>query len=208
MPDRTHDDLDFDDEDEPTSVELQSQVQKAQAELAELKRRSDQIERDKLRLEELSRRQDELETGRAEMIDKFTRAMVVIQRETQDAEKRLDQLHNIHEAFMSHQQALEAINPKAWIGLDLAKELSKALSSVEEARTEYNRSRPKLSAESASAASEPRGEGGLPAEYEEYYVGGDKGFFYWFKAGLAFTLPLTVLSVLGLLVWIWSLTAK
>jgi DNA repair exonuclease SbcCD ATPase subunit len=206
MPDRTHADLDFDEEDEPTSVELQSQVQKAQAELAELKRRSDQIERDKLRLEELSRRQDELETGRAEMIDKFTRAMVVIQRETQDAEKRLDQLHNIHEAFTSHQQALEGINPKAWIGLDLSKELSKALSAVEEARTEYSRSRPKLSAEPAAA--EARGESGLPAEYEEYYVGGDKGFFYWLKAGLAFTLPLTVLSVLGLLIWIWSLTAK
>lgn len=207
MPDRTNDDLDFDDDDEPTSVELQSQVQKAQAELADLKRRSDQIERDKLRLEELSRRQDELETGRAEMVDKFTRAMVVIQRETQDAEKRLDQLHNIHEAFTSHQQLLEAINPKAWIGLDLSKELSKALSAVEEARTEYNRSRPKLSAEPASAA-EPRGESGLPAEYEEYYAAGDKGFFYWFKAGFAFTLPLLVLSVLGLLIWIWSLTAK
>ncbi len=205
MPDRSKDVLDFDDEDGPTSVELQTQVQQAQAELAELKRRSDQIERDKQRLEELSRRQDELEMGRADMADKFTRAMVVIQRETQDAEKRLDQLHTIHEAFTSHLRVLESINPKAWVGLDLSKELSKALSAVEEARTEYTRSQPKLSLDPADDA---RGIDGLPAEYEEYYAGGDKGFFYWLKAGFAFTLPLLVISILGLLIWIWSLTAK
>src|SRR5882757_2765975 len=105
MADRTKDVLDFDDE-ESSSEELQSQVQKAQDELAELKRRSEQIEKDKLRLEELSRRQDELETGRAEMLDKLTRSMVVVQRETQAAEKRLDQLNEIHEAFTAHLRTL------------------------------------------------------------------------------------------------------
>lgn len=196
--------LDFD-EDEPTSAELQDQVQRAKAELDELRRRSDQIERDKQRLEELSRRQEEFETGKADMLDKFTRAAVVIQRETQDAEKRLDQLHAINEAFETHQRTLESINPKAWVGLDLSKELSKALSAVDDARAEYNRSQPRLSLEPAE---EPRAaEGGLPAEYEEYYAG-EKGFFYWFKAGFAFTLPMLVLGVLALLLWVGSLSVK
>ncbi|MGH8046672.1 MAG: hypothetical protein ACREKL_05465 [Chthoniobacterales bacterium] len=190
--------LDFDDE-EPTSEELQSQVQKAQDELADLKRRSEQIERDKQRLEELSRRQDELERGKAEMLDKFTRSMVVIQRETQDAEKRLDQLNEIHESFTAHLRALEAINPKAWVGLDLSKELSKALSTVDDARSDFNRAQPKLGAE---AADEPRAivEG---AEYEEYYAG-EKGFFYWLKSGFAFTLPVQVIGWLLLLLWLYS----
>lgn len=200
MPDHTRDVLDFDDE--PTSEELQSQVQKAQAELAELKRRSEQIERDKLRLEELSRRQEELEGGKADMLDKLTRSMVVIQRETQDAEKRLDQLHAIHEAFTAHLHALEDINPKGWVGLDLSKELSKALSTVDDARAEYNRALPRLAVEDEL----PPAAGS--AEYEEYYAGGEKSFFYWLKSGFAFTLPLLVLGVLALLFWIWSLTAK
>lgn len=203
MPDRTKDVLDFDD-DEPTSQELQDQVQRAKAELEELRRRSEQIERDKLRLEELSRKQEEFETGKADLLDKFTRAAVVIQRETQDAEKRLDQLHGIHEAFTAHQRALDSINPKAWAGLDLAKELSKALSTLDDARAEYQRSQPKLSLEPIE---EPRAEGGVPAEYEEYYAA-EKGFFYWLKAGFAFTFPLLVVSVLALLVWVWSLSAK
>ena len=202
MADRTKDVLDFDDEDS-TSEELQSQVQKAQDELADLKRRSEQIERDKLRLEELSRRQDELEHGKAEMLDRFTRSLVVVQRETQDAEKRLDQLNEIHESFTSHLQALEAINPKVWVGQDLSKELSKALSTVDDARSDFNRSQPKIGAESAD---EPRAtaEGG---EYEEYYAS-EKGFFHWFKSGFAFTLPLQVIGWLALLLWIYSTTAK
>jgi DNA repair exonuclease SbcCD ATPase subunit len=203
MPDRSKDVLDFDDED-PTSEELQSQVQKAQDELADLKRRSEQIERDKQRLEELSRRQDELERGRAEMIDKFTRSMVVAQRETQIAEKRLDQLNEIQTSFSEHLSTLEAINPKAWVGLDLSKELSKALSAVEEASSDYNRAVTRLSSDPLD---EPHHVAGS-SDYEEYYAGSDKGFFYWLKAGFAFTLPVQVIGFLGLLLWIWSTAAK
>ncbi len=203
MPDRSKDVLDFDD-DEPSSQELQEQVQRAKTELEDLRRRSEQIERDKQRLEELSRKQDEFETGKADLLDKFTRAAVVIQRETQDAEKRLDQLHTIHEAFDAHQRSLEGINPKAWAGLDLSKELSKALSVLDDARTEYQRSQPKLALDPVE---DPRVDSALGAEYEEYDAG-DKGFFYWLKAGFAFTFPLLVVSVLALLVWIWSLSAK
>ncbi len=202
MADRTKDVLDFDDE-EPSSEELQSQVQKAQDELAELKRRSEQIERDKQRLEELSRRQDELETGKAEMVDKLTRSMSVIQRETQAAEKRLDQLNEIHEAFTAHLRTLESINTKAWLGLDLSKELSKALGFLEEARADYTRSKSKLELEPLE---EPRSE--VSSDYEEYYAGGDKSFFYWLKAGFAFTMAPTIVGVLGLLIWIWSSNAK
>ncbi len=204
MPDRSKDGFDFDDED-ATSEELQSQVQKAQDELADLKRRSEQIERDKQRLEELSRRQDELEHGKAEMLDKFTRSMAVIQRETQEAEKRLDQLNDINEAFQTHLRALEVINPKAWIGLDLSKELSKALGTVEEARTEYNRSQPKLALEPLD---DTRVSSADASEYEEYYAGGEKSFFYWLKAGFAFTLCPTIVGLIALLFWIMFSAAK
>jgi hypothetical protein len=204
MADRSKDVLDFDDE-EPTSEELQSQVQRAQDELAELKRRSEQIERDKQRLEELSRRQDELERGRAEMLDKFTRSMVVIQRETQDAEKRLDQLNEMHESFTQHLRELESINPKAWVGLDLSKELSKALSTVDDARSDYNRAQAKLVSEPED---QPRAHAAVEgSEYEEYYAA-DKGFFHWLKAGFAFTLPIQVVGWLGLLFWLYTTSVK
>lgn len=199
MSERDRDPDVFEFEDEPTSEELHDQVDKAQAALAELKRKSEQLERDKQRLEELSRRQDQLQAGREEMVDKLTRALVTVQRETQETEKRLDQLHSIHESFTGHLRTMEGINPKSWVGLDLSKELSKAISSVDDARTEYNRSIAKLGTD----VPEPAHPHGVAAEYEEYETG-DKGFLYWLIAGFAFTLPLQAIGVIGLLIWLWT----
>ncbi len=201
MPSReiNEDDDDFDFEDEQSSEELEQQVQKAQAELGELKRRSEQIEKDKARLEELSRRQEDLEDGRTEMIDKLTRAMVVIERETEESQRRLEQLNGIQDSFLTHLRTLEAINPKLWSGSELPKELSKSLSAVDDAKAAHLKLNAKIAAEigeeHAAAAS---------GDYDEYY-GSEKGFTYWLTAGFAFTLPLMVLAVI-LVVAFWALS--
>ncbi len=92
--------------------------------------------------------------------------------------------------------------PRPGQGSTFPKELSKALSSLDEARSEYTRSKSKLELEPLE---EPRVES---SDYEEYYAGGDKSFFYWLKAGFAFTLAPTIVGILGLLIWIWSSNAK
>src|SRR4029434_11170213 len=127
---------------------LENQVQKAQDALLSLKRQQDQIERQKRELEELSRRQEQLNQGRTEMLEKFTRALVVLERETYEARKRVEMLESIHESFSAHMDALEAINPKTWDGLDINKELSKALSAVDDSRADYMSNLPKISPES------------------------------------------------------------
>src|SRR3954447_20285503 len=136
---------------------LDSQVQKAQEQLVSLKRQQDQIEKQKRELEELSRRQESLQIGRHEMVEKITRAMVVLEREAYDAQKRVELLQGIHDTFTAHQQNLEAINPKAWEGLDINRELTKALSAVDDACAEYSRTLPKI-------ASQTDGEGDRVAE--------------------------------------------
>src|SRR6476619_937869 len=75
-----------------TPEHLDSQVQKAQDQLLQLKRQQEQIEKQKRELEELSRRQEELEHGRGEMTDKLARALVVLEREAYNAHSRLEQI--------------------------------------------------------------------------------------------------------------------
>src|SRR6059058_6070684 len=102
-------------EEEPLSPEhLDSQVQKAQDQLLQLKRQQDQIEKQKRELEELSRKQEELERGRAEITDKLTRSLVVLEREAYETQKKLEQLRATHESFTQHLQLLESIDPKSW----------------------------------------------------------------------------------------------
>src|SRR5258707_12344841 len=97
-----------------SSDELDSQVQRAQEQLLQLKRQQEAIERQKRELEELSRKQDELEKGRSEMIEKLSRSLVVIERQTYETEKRVEQLKSSANAFTQHVHSLERINPKVW----------------------------------------------------------------------------------------------
>ncbi len=84
--------LELADEDAVTPELLDSQVQKAQEQLLQLRRQQEQIEKQKRELEELSRRQEELERGRAEMTDKLTRSLVVLEREAYETQNKLEQL--------------------------------------------------------------------------------------------------------------------
>jgi DNA repair exonuclease SbcCD ATPase subunit len=196
MPDRARSDeplLDLPDDENLSAEHLDNQVQKAQEALLQLKRQQDLIERQKRELEELSRRQEQLQAGKTDMMEKFVRAMVVLERETYEAKKRVEQLEGIHASFNTHMDVLEAINPKAWEGLDMAKELNKALSAVDDARAEYNNSLPRISPETDSGGADPVASG---LGYQTTYAAeGEKDFLYWLKAGFAFTLPLFALGI-------------
>jgi predicted RNase H-like nuclease (RuvC/YqgF family) len=190
------------DENGMSAEALENQVQKAQEALLSLKRQQDHIERQKRELEELSRRQEQLNLGRTEMVEKFTRAIVVLERESYGARKRVEMLESIHESFSAHMDALEAINPKTWDGLDINKELNKALSAVDDARAEYATNVPKISLESDGDSSDAMA---ISAGYQfDYAHEAQKDFLYWLKAGFAFTLPLIILGVIFLLVLLSS----
>src|SRR5260370_15063141 len=171
--------------DEGISAEhLDSQVQKAQEQLLDLKRQQEQIERQKREVEELSRRQAELETGRTEMADKLTRALVVLEREAYSAQNRLEQIRATRESFTQHLELIEGIDPRSWNPSDLHKELSRALSTVDDARTEYNGHRSRLQA--ADGGNDPSS---LPHSTAGVYDTNDgRSFSEWLQIGLALSL--------------------
>jgi phage-related tail protein len=187
-------------EDEPISAErIDSQMQKAQEQLLQLKRQQEQIEKQKRELEELSRRQEELEQGRAEMTDKLARSLVVLEREAYNTQKRLEQIRTIRESFGQHLELIEAIDPKSWNPSDLHKELSRALSTVDEARTEYSEQRSRL-----QAAEEDDGNVSLPDALSNVpALSTERSFFQWVRIGIALTLPLIIFGIIGLVVFFW-----
>src|SRR6266404_9848616 len=157
-----------------TPEHLDSQVQKAQDQLLQLKRQQEQIEKQKRELEELSRRQEELENGRTEMADKLARALVVLEREAYSAQSRLEQIRATRESFTQHLELVEAIDPRSWNPSDLHKELSRALSTVDDARTEYSEQRSRLQAAEAGT-----GESSLPDVVTDGYEGSNgRSFFH------------------------------
>jgi chromosome segregation ATPase len=185
-------------EEEPSGEHLDDQVQKAQEQLLQLKRQQEHIEKQKRELEELSRRQDELEQGRGEMTDKLTRALVVLEREAYNTQSRLEQIRVARESFAQHLELVEAIDPRNWNPSDLHKELSRALSTVDDARTEYNEHRSRLQAGGGNS------EQSLPDTTPGVYENNDgRSFSEWLQIGLALSLPLIIFGVIAIAVLAW-----
>jgi chromosome segregation ATPase len=186
-------------EEEPLSPEhLDSQVQKAQDQLLQLKRQQDQIEKQKRELEELSRKQEELERGRADMSDKLTRSLVVLEREAYDTQKRLEQLRAMRESFGQHLELIEAIDPKTWNPADLHKELSRALSTVEGARVEFSQQRSRLQATGTDEGGEA-----FPEVAQDLSQTGSRSLLQWMQIGFAFSLPLIIFGFIALFLFFW-----
>ena len=187
-----------------TPEHLDSQVQKAQDQLLQLKRQQEQIEKQKRELEELSRRQEELDRGRAEMSDKLARSLVILEREAYDTQKKLEQLRATRESFAQHLELIEAIDPKSWSPTDLHRELSRALSTVEDARTEFSQQRSRL-----QAADDNSSDVALPEAAPEAadLLNTGRSFGHWAKIGFALTLPLMIFGFIAFLLIFW-LTLK
>jgi len=177
----------------PAEEELESEVRRARAELDELRRKQEQIEKEKLRLEELSRRQEALEEGKAELVDKFSRALGVIARETEEGQQRLEQLRVIQRGFTDHLTLLERLNPGSWTASEAARELTKGQGVIDEARSDFSKAQARLALEIPESQT--------AAEMLDYEDDTPKDFLYWLKSGFAFTLPLQILGLLGLILW-------
>ncbi|MFZ4482940.1 MAG: hypothetical protein ACOYOL_03050 [Chthoniobacterales bacterium] len=182
-----------------TAEQLDDQVAQTREKLLQLKRQSEQLEREKQKLEELSRRQDQFDSGRSEMVDKFTGALVAIQRETDQTLKRLEILKNVQASFTGYLHELEAIDPKDWAQEDLQKELSRATGAVEDARSVYVKAQAQLGTDDEPSGVSP---------YEGDLSSGGHSFGYWLMAGFAFTLPLFALGLLGLLLWLLQISSR
>ena len=185
-------------EGDPLSTEhLDEKVQQAEQQEQSLKRQLETIEKQKREFAELSRRQEALTVGRNDLAEKLTRALVSIEREMMEASKRLEMLQSMDTSFHQHLDSIEAINPKLWDESDISKELTRAMAAVDDARGEYSRSFPRVSALPEQAAGAPASASGYAADYA---AGDGKDFIGWLKIGFAFSLPLIVLGLIAIVV--------
>src|SRR6266545_2544811 len=123
----------------------------------------------------------------------------LLQLEAYNAQSRLEQIRVARESFAQHLELVEAIDPRNWNPSELHKELSRALSTVDDARTEYNEHRSRL-----QAAGGGNGEQSLPDTAPGVYENTDgRSFSEWLQIGLALTLPLIIFGAIAIAVFAW-----
>ena len=129
----------------PTRDEVDRKVVEAQQKLAELKRAQDDLERERAALEELRRRQTEFQTGRQEMIHHLTRGLGLLEEAEFNARRDAEQMVKTVGDFRDALDKIQAIHDETWTKDNFSIELTRALTTIENARMEWNAARIKFS---------------------------------------------------------------
>jgi hypothetical protein len=183
----------------PTLSEVDSAVAEKQQKLAELKRQQEELERERAALEETRRRQMEFQTGREELLHNLTRGIGLLEESEVAARRDADQMARSLAAFKDALAKLQAINEDGWTKENFSIELTRALTTIENARMEWNSARLKLAILDGETAAAPAPAFGKPATAASPFSG--LGFLQLCKIGLALTWPL-LLPILGLIIYL------
>ncbi len=182
----------------PTREEVDSQVTQAQQKLAELKRAQEQLERERAALEETRRRQTEFQTGRQEMVQNLTRATGLLEEAEFNSRRDAEQMSKLLLDLRDALSKVQAIHEETWTKNNFNVELTRALTTLENGRMEWNAARlkfPVLSSPVAQVnAAEPE-PGAAP-----HTVLGVRSFGELCRVGFALTWPLAAVALMALAV--------
>lgn len=185
----------------PTREEVDVKVTEAQQKLAELKRAQEELERERSTLEEVRRRQMEFQNGRTEMVQHLVRGLGLLEEAEfaarRDAEQMAKSIGELRDALGK----VQALQEEGWTKDNFNVELTRALTTVENARLEWNGARlkyPVLSGAATAAASDPK-----PGQTAAT-LRADQSFTQLCRLGLAMTWPLATiaLAALGVLMFV------
>ena len=130
----------------PSPDDVNRKVVEAQQKLVELKRAQEELERERAGLEELRRRQNEFQTGRDEVIQNLTRGLGLLEEAEFVARRDAEQMVKTVGDFRAAMAKVQAINDATWTKENFQVELTRALTTIENARMEWNSARLKISA--------------------------------------------------------------
>jgi|ERR1043166_837766 hypothetical protein len=177
--------------DRPLSpTEIETRVSEKQVELARLKRAQEELERERAGLEELRRRQREFQTGREEMLQSLTRGIGLLEEAELTSRREAEQMAKTLAEFRDALDKVQILNEQNFGRENYTVELTRALTTIENARMEWNTARLKF----AVLNGEPRAPGGPASNPAAIPLAGlDLGQL--FKLGLALTWPVVVLGL-------------
>lgn len=189
----------------PTREEVDLKVADAQQKLAELKRAQEELERERAALEETRRRQMEFQTGRQEMIQHLTRGLGLLEEAEFSARHEAEQMAKSIAEFRDALTKLEAIHEETWNKDNFNVELTRALTTIENARMEWNGAKLKFGVLTQSTGDSRPTAQAVPTVVSPF---DGRTFAELCRLGLALTWPLAAVALLALVVLIVVLATR
>ena len=192
----------------PSPDDVNRKVVEAQQKLVELKRAQEELERERAGLEELRRRQNEFQTGRDEVIQNLTRGLGLLEEAEFVARRDAEQMVKTVGDFRAALAKVQTIQDSTWTKENFQVELTRALTTIENARMEWNSARLKISALAGETknATAPLDINAAPAAAAPSLA--ELNFGQLCKIGLAMTWPLLLVALGALGIFIAILARK
>jgi hypothetical protein len=189
----------------PTREEIESKVHETQKRLEELKRVQSELERERVTLEEARRRRTEFQVGREEMLENLTRGIGLLQESEftarRDAEQMAKTLGELRDSLVK----VQSLSDESWTQQEYAVELTRALTTIENARMEWNSAQLKWSV-LGGVTRETRAPGPEDGKMEKGL--GSMSIKDLGKLGLALTWPLMLVGLAALVALILVLVNR
>ena len=179
----------------PTREEVDRKVVEAQQKLAELKRAQEGLERERAALEELRRRQNEFQTGRQEMVHSLTRGLGLLEEAEFNARRDAEQMVKTVADFRDALEKIQSVHEESWNKDNFSVELTRGLTTIENARMEWNAARLKFPILSGETPANPETEGAPPPAASPF---ASMNLSELCKIGFALTWPLALVALMAL----------
>jgi DNA repair exonuclease SbcCD ATPase subunit len=170
----------------------------AQEELERIQQQREELERKKQELEELTARKRAFVSQQAELTEKLTAALTLIDRELFDMRNESNDLEQCRVVFAGHLDKIQKINPENWNRENLHEKLEKATVSIDLAADEYDQAAAHFEGSRAGAifgrASKRSRTSARSAANSEFTAN--------LRNGFAFNLPILVLGGIALIAWL------
>lgn len=188
----------------PSREELDGKASEANQKLAELKRAQEVLERERAQIEEARRRQIEYQTGREEMVQYLTRGVALLEESEFTTRREAEQMAKSLAELREASSKVQALNEELWTKESYNVELTRALTTIENARLEWNSARLKWTVldqalQATDDSGSPTGAGRVPNS-----LFATQSFGQLCRLGFALTWPVALAVLLtGILILVF-----
>jgi exonuclease VII large subunit len=188
---------DFTDDDRQ-GENVDRQVREAQERLAKLRQEQEQIEQERRLLETLKQKQEQFIHGRESLAGVLEQHLHAIDQDLDSTRHYLEDLTAAQSDFRARLDELRSFLPERWHRNQLEQELDHALNSLIEAEASFEKGLRRLAASQPAGVAQMEG-GPTPAARRNADPASADDSRAWLRRGFAFTLPLIVTLILGLI---------
>ncbi|HRJ08551.1 MAG TPA: hypothetical protein PK490_15940 [Prosthecobacter sp.] len=192
-------------DDDLPAEDMEKQVRETQERLARLRDEQEAVEREQQMLESLKQKKERFGTGRKEVMTLLEQHLRTIGHDLEQARRHVEDLAATENDFREHLEHLKNFLPERWQRGNIMQEMDRALAVLEEAEAALETGILRIAAHQPRQAPPPARSwfrSRRDEEMEEDAAAGHSAAHYdltlWAWRGLAFTLPLIIAMLLGL----------